>query len=432
METYAQVLSYAIPGFVVLIIIEYIASLLMGQNVGNTMDTISSLSSGMTNTLKEILGLAVVIVSYGWMVDHFALLSIQSETWLYLLCFVLVDFASYWSHRFNHEINVMWNRHIIHHSSEEFNLSCALRQSISGIIGVYFFLYIPLALIGIPGNIIAVVAPLHLFAQFWYHTRLINRMGPLEHIIVTPSHHRVHHAINPEYIDKNYAAIFIIWDKMFGTFQEESADIPPVYGVKKPVLTWNPFLINFQHVTSLAKDAWRTKRWSDKFKLWFMPTGWRPEDVAEAYPIEVIEDVYAYAKYKPDVPNSLKIWSGIQLVVINALMYFMLVQIADIDAAGILLYAAFLGSSIFAYTSLMDVDRIAIPAEIVKLVFAYLIFQEYNNWFELSDILPFSQYIIVGYLIVSLCMTLYFTIKIVATQNKKTVKRLSPTSQLVK
>ena len=412
METYAQVLSYAIPGFVVLIVIEYIASLLLGKNVGNTMDTISSLSSGMTNTLKEILGLAIVIVSYGWMVDNFALFSIQSETSLYLVCFVLVDFASYWSHRFNHEINIMWNRHIIHHSSEEFNLSCALRQSISGIIGVYFFLYIPLAVIGVPAGIIAVVAPLHLFAQFWYHTRLINRMGFLEHIIVTPSHHRVHHAINPEYIDKNYAAIFIIWDKIFGTFQEEDANIPPVYGVKKPVLTWNPFLINFQHVYTLAKDAWRTKKITDKVKLWFMPTGWRPRDVAEKYPIQIIEDVYAYAKYSPEVPIGLKFWSGAQLIIVNALMYYMLVRIANIDASGLLLYAGFLGSSIFAYTSLMDMDKIAIPAELIKLGFAFIIFREYANWFSLSEILPSGNYVLLGYLGLSLFMTFYFINKV--------------------
>ena len=408
METYAQVLSYAIPGFVLLIIIEYAVSLLLRMNVGNAMDTISSLSSGMTNTLKEILGLAVVIVSYGWMVDHFSLFTIQSEVSLYILCFILVDFASYWSHRFNHEINIMWNRHIIHHSSEEFNLSCALRQSISGIVGVYFFLYIPLAVIGIPSNIIAVVAPLHLFAQFWYHTRLINRLGPLEHIIVTPSHHRVHHAINPEYIDKNYAAIFIIWDKLFGTFKEEDQDIPAVYGVKKPVLTWNPFLINFQHIASLAKDAWRTKKISDKVKIWFMPTGWRPTDVAEKYPIEVIEDVYAYAKYSPDVPSGLKLWSGIQLIIVNGLMYYMLIQIANIDASGILLYAAFLGLSIFAYTSLMDMNKIAIPAELLKLGFAAVIFQQYEHWFNLSEFLPYGNYMLIGYLGLSILMTLYF------------------------
>ena len=136
MEAYAAALTYAIPGFVLLILIEFFASKFMGRSVNRAMDTISSLSSGMTNTLKDMLGLSIVIVSYGWMVDHFAIFSIPESGWLFALAFVLIDFASYWSHRWNHEINVFWNRHIVHHSSEEFNLSCALRQSISGIVGV--------------------------------------------------------------------------------------------------------------------------------------------------------------------------------------------------------------------------------------------------------------------------------------------------------
>jgi len=380
----------------------------MGRSVNRSMDTISSLSSGMTNTLKEVLGLAIVILSYGWMVDRLALFSIHSDLLLYILCFILVDFASYWSHRFNHEINVMWNRHIIHHSSEEFNMSCALRQSISGIVGIYFFLYIPMAVIGIPSQVISVVAPLHLFAQFWYHTRLINRMGILEYIIVTPSHHRVHHAINPEYIDKNYAAIFIIWDKLFGTFQEEQADVPAVYGVKKPVLTWNPFLINFQHIFLLAKDAWRTDKVVDKIKIWFMPTGWRPKDVKEKYPVKVIEEVFAYAKYNPETPKGLEVWSWTQLIFTNALMYFLLIGIAEIDGQGIILYTTFLGASIFSYTSLMDMDKIAIPAELLKLIIGFFIFYQYNGWFHLSDVIPFTYYIMITYMIISIVLTIYF------------------------
>jgi alkylglycerol monooxygenase len=281
METYETFLSYAIPGFVLLIIIESVVARFMGLKINNGLDTISSLSSGMTNTLKNALNLSIVIISYGWMVEHWALLEIKSTFWLYALCFIGLDFAYYWTHRFNHVINLFWNRHIVHHSSEEFNLSCALRQSISSLVGIYFFLYIPLALIGIPNEVIAVVAPLHLFAQFWYHTRLIGKMGWLEHILVTPAHHRVHHAINDEYIDKNYAAIFIVWDKWFGTFQEELPDIPAVYGTKKPVNTWNPYLINFVHLWQLIKDAFRTRRWWDKLRIWFMPTGWRPDDVKE-------------------------------------------------------------------------------------------------------------------------------------------------------
>jgi len=264
MEDYALVLTYAIPFFTILIIIEAIVGHVKGMKINRSMDTISSLSSGMTNTLKELMGLTFIIISYDWMVKHFALFEIESTLTLFVLAFIGHDFMGYWSHRFNHVVNIFWNRHIIHHSSEEFNLSCALRQSISAFIGIYFFLYIPMAIIGIPTIIVATVAPVHLFAQFWYHTRLIDKMGFLEYIIVTPSHHRVHHAINDEYLDKNFSEIFIIWDKLFGTFQEELPDVPPVYGVKKPVETWNPILINWLHFWILLKDAWRTEKLWDK------------------------------------------------------------------------------------------------------------------------------------------------------------------------
>jgi hypothetical protein len=342
------------------------------------------------------------------MVDKFAILTIESTFGLYFLAFILIDFASYWSHRFNHEINVMWNRHIVHHSSEEFNLSCALRQSISGIIGVYFFLYIPMAFIGIPTQVVAITAPLHLFAQFWYHTRLIKRMGFLEKILVTPSHHRVHHAINPEYIDKNYAAIFIFWDKWFGTFQEEQDDIPPVYGVKRPVRTWNPILINYMHMWQLFKDTWRTKNWLDKGRVWFMPTGWRPDDVSRAYPIKVVEDVFALKKYDTPASELFKYWSWFQLVMNNLLMYYMLVKIGDFAFTDIIWYAVFLLISIFAYTSLMDGHRLGLYSEVVKFVFGIALFIHMGGWYGLDQILPAGSILMAGYLMLSLLATLHF------------------------
>jgi len=408
MEAYAAVLSYAIPGFVILIILEYLISLYMSKDIVMSMDTISSLSSGLTNTLKEVVGLGIVIVSYGWMESHLGLFKIPSTIGVYLIAVVLIDFASYWSHRFNHEINLMWNRHIVHHSSEEFNLACALRQSISGIVGVYFFLYIPMAVIGIPGNVIAVVAPLHLFAQFWYHTRLINRMGFLEHVIVTPSHHRVHHAINPEYIDKNYAAIFIVWDKLFGTFQEESPDIPPVYGVKKAVQTWNPILINYQHLWQLIKDAWRADKLWDKIRIWFMPTGWRPEDVQKSYPIAITEDPKSQKKYNPIVPKGLKSWSWVQLIISNLLMYHMLTNIGALSGSSIILYVTFLFLSIFAYTSLMDNDFISLIAEFAKFGLGTYIIISHGDWFGLNDIIPMATPGIGLYLIFSLIFNMVF------------------------
>ena len=408
MEAYAAALTYAIPGFIVLIILESIIGRFMGKKVNRPMDTISSLSSGMTNTLKSFMGLTIVILSYGWMVEHLALFEIPSTPWLYLLAFIGHDFAGYWSHRWNHEINVFWNRHIVHHSSEEFNLSCALRQTISTFVTVYFFMYIPMALIGIPANVVAIVAPIHLFAQFWYHTKLIGRMGFLEHILVTPSHHRVHHAINKEYIDKNFSEIFIVWDKWFGTFQQELPEVPPVYGTKKPAGTWNPILINFMHVWMLLKDSIRTRNWWDKIRLWFMPTGWRPADMKEKYPVEVIEDAYTQQKYDPYASPLMQAWSWTQLVINNLIMYYMLVSIADLPLSDITLYTIFLMISIFSYTTLMDNHKLAFPAELIKIGMGIWIIYTHQGWFGMDQIFAGATLAVIGYFILSLIMTVYF------------------------
>jgi len=207
MEQMAQVLTIAGPVFIALVLFEWLVAYYKGMKIAHSFDTISSLSSGVTNIIKDVLGIAVIIVSYSFMYEHFAIFELKAYWWVFVIAFVLDDFAGYWGHRFEHVINIFWNRHIIHHSSEEFNLACALRQDISAIVGIFFFLYIPMAIVGVPVEVIAIVKPIQLFAQFWYHTRLINKMWFLEHIIVTPSHHRVHHAINPEYIDKTFLAL---------------------------------------------------------------------------------------------------------------------------------------------------------------------------------------------------------------------------------
>ena len=291
METYGKILIIAMPLFLLLVLFEKWYGWRKGFDTVKTLDMVSSLSSGVTNSTKDVLGLSIAIISYGWLVQHLAITHLQATWLLYLIAFLALDFAGYWTHRLAHTINFFWNNHIVHHSSEEFNLACALRQSISVFVRIYALLLIPAAILGVPEKVIAIVAPLHLFAQFWYHTRHINKMGFLEYIIVTPAHHRVHHAINPEYLDKNYGQIFIFWDRMFGTFQEERADIPAVYGVTRPVRTWNPIKINFMHMWLLIKDAWHTQNLVDKFKIWFMPLGWRPLDVSEKYPVYKIEDV---------------------------------------------------------------------------------------------------------------------------------------------
>lgn len=237
MEAYGKILLIAMPAFLLLVLFEKWYGWYKGNDTVRGMDMISSLSSGITNVTKDVLGLSITILTYDWLVNKIAVYHIQSTLWTYIIAFIVIDFAGYWVHRIDHKINVFWNSHLVHHSSEEFNLACALRQSISVFIRLFTFLLIPAALLGVSTEVIAIIAPIQLFAQFWYHTRHIKKMGFLEKIIVTPSHHRVHHAINPEYIDKNLSQIFIIWDKIFGTFQEELPDKPPVYGITRPVST---------------------------------------------------------------------------------------------------------------------------------------------------------------------------------------------------
>lgn len=248
METYGKILLFAVPAFLVLVLFEKFYGWFRGEDTVRVNDMIASLSSGITNITKDMLGLTFAIISYSWLVKNIAVVELQTSWISYVVAFVALDFSGYWIHRITHTYNVFWNSHIIHHSSEEFNLACALRQSISSIVKLFTIFLLPAALLGVSPQVIAIVAPLHLFAQFWYHTRHIGRMGFLEKIIVTPSHHRVHHAINPLYLDKNFGQIFIIWDKLFGTYQEELPEEPCVYGVTRPVRTWNPIRINFMHL----------------------------------------------------------------------------------------------------------------------------------------------------------------------------------------
>lgn len=409
METYAQALTYAIPAFLALIGLEALVAWKMGIRINRGPDMISSLSSGISNIVKDVLGLSIAIVSYAWLVDHIALFEIGTQWYVFVIAFIAKDFAGYWIHRMEHTINVFWNRHIIHHSSEEFNLSCALRQSISEIFSFVGLFLLPAAIIGVPVEVIAIIAPIQLFAQFWYHTRLIDKMGWLEYIIVTPSHHRVHHAINQEYIDKNYGQIFIIWDKLFGTFQPELKEVPPVYGVKRPVHTWNPLLIGVQHIWLILKDAIRTKDWRDKVKVWFMPTGWRPQDVSEKYPVAIVEDVYHLDKYDTHVSGRLMTWSWIQLWILLAFTMDLFLRFGAIGFPGVLGYGLFLFVSIFSITSLLDRAAYAPIAEALRFVLTSIfLFSQQWDWFGLSTVVEGMIYLVFGYSLISLGLALFF------------------------
>ena len=409
MDQYGKILLFAMPAFLILVLFEKWYGWRRGNDTVRNMDMISSLSSGVTNVTKDVLGLAIALISYEWLVNKVAITHINT-TWLtYLIVFIVLDFAGYAVHALDHKINFFWNSHIIHHSSEEFNLACALRQSVSVFVRLFVILLIPAALLGIDPKVIAIVAPLHLFAQFWYHTQHINKMGFLEKIIVTPSHHRVHHALNKEYIDKNYGQIFIFWDKIFGTFQEELPQVKPVYGITRPVRTWNPIKINFLHLWLMIKDAWNTKNYKDKLRIWFMPTGWRPADVEEKYPVYKIEDAYNFEKYDTQATTFLHVWSWVQLSLLLLFVSYLFGNIAYIGKPNIFIYGLFLFIMVYAFTELMDGNRYAFVWEIVKAATGIGLIVYLGDWFGANAFLPWVSTVLIAYFVLSVAVTAWLS-----------------------
>ena len=390
MDTYANMLLIAIPIFFVSVLLEALYGNWIKDQKHNFMDTISSLSSGITNLLYDLLGLGIIIVSYSFLYEYLMIFSIQESILLYLVAFICIDFASYCHHYLKHSVNIFWNQHVIHHSSEEFNLACALRQSITNNFGVGILFLLPAALCGVPPKVISIIAPLHLFGQFWYHTRHIGKLGFLEYIIVTPSQHRVHHAINPEYIDKNLGAVFCVWDRAFGTFQEELDEVPCVFGTLKPVRTWNPVLINFIHLWGLIQDAWNTRKWNDKLKLWFMPTGWRPGDVSLKFPRQTVTDVYNQKKYSPEYDWRHKLMAVFQLIWIDIIVFMFLYNFGDLSLFSQISYMTLIFVTIFGFTSLMDGHNWALIFEISRSIIGLIIIIYFSQNLMLENSLYFT------------------------------------------
>ena len=405
------------PVFLLLVLFEKWVGWYKGNDTVRNMDMISSLSSGVTNVTKDVLGLSIALISYEWLVNRIALTHINATWVTYIIAFIVLDFAGYVVHALDHKVNFFWNSHIIHHSSEEFNLACALRQSISVFFRLFVILLFPAAILGVPPEVIAIVAPLHLFAQFWYHTQHIGKMGFLEKIIVTPSHHRVHHAINPEYIDKNYGQIFIFWDKIFGTFQEELENVHPVYGITRPVQTWNPIKINFQHMWLLFKDAWYTQSWKDKWRVWYKPTGWRPADMAEKYPVYKIEDVYDFEKYDTRFSKLFLTWTWIQMILLLLFVSYLFGNIALVGNPGIFIYGAFVFLFVYAITELMDKHAYAFIWEFIKCSAGIGIILYFGDWFNIAAYAPWLKYVLIAYFVLSSIITTWFNFNFRSEEN---------------
>ncbi|MBY0588919.1 sterol desaturase family protein [bacterium] len=305
-------LSYAVPFFFLFIGIEIVFSLLAGKKVHRVNDSIADLGCGIIDQTIKFLVEATVLLAYIYVYEHFRIWNIvdwsPTAKWgAAIFCFLGVDFCFYWHHRFGHEFAAGWATHSVHHQSEEFNLIVALRQSALEH-HLTFFFYLPLAWLGIPVSWYVAMFAFNLIWQFWCHTRLVKKLGPIEWVLNTPSHHRVHHGRNLQYLDKNYGGTLIIWDRLFGTFEPEKDEV--VYGVTKPIESWNPVWANLQVWYEMALDAYQAPFLWDKFRIWFMPLGWTPRGlVPKPDPPHV--DARTAVKFDTPLPAA---WVGYAIV----------------------------------------------------------------------------------------------------------------------
>jgi alkylglycerol monooxygenase len=263
----------AIPVFLLMILVEYFATRKEHPEYYRLNDALTNLNVGVSHLLFKLLTTGLMFGAYVWTKDHFAMVEL-SGLWAYVVVFILFDFCFYWAHRVGHEVNLFWGAHVVHHQSEEYNLTVALRQSwIHSLLAFVFFL--PIAFLGVDILTLGIVASLNSFYQFWIHTKAVKRMPKwFEAIFNSPAHHRVHHGVNPKYIDKNHAGMFIIWDKLFGTFQEEEEE--PTYGITKPLNSWNPAWANIHYYVEMYQAGKKFNSIKDKLKLVFAKPGWQP------------------------------------------------------------------------------------------------------------------------------------------------------------
>jgi len=314
-----DLIVYAVPFFIAAILLELLYGIVRGRNTYRLNDSVSSLFLGVLSQARRFVTLGVGGYVYHLITLHFSLPLMDPRHWFtWVLAMVLYDLCYYWLHRLGHERTILWAAHVAHHQSEDYNLTTALRQTSTDFLLGWIF-YIPMFLLGIPAEVVVTVGAINLLYQFWVHTEHVPKLGWYEWIFVTPSNHRVHHAQNDIYLDRNYGGLFILWDRLFGTFQEELDGEPPIYGIRGPLHSWNPVRALTHIYVDMALDSWRTARWRDKLKVWVARTGWRPADVERSHP-RPKPDLGRFRKYDPPVAWPVSLYALLQLVAVIVLL----------------------------------------------------------------------------------------------------------------
>ena len=316
----SQVIVLVTPVFFILMAVEWAVGMRRGRSAYRLDDAIASLNLGVLSQTSAVFTKLLTLGLYTVVAGHLAL--VQADAfWLslpgWLLALVFYDFCYYWLHRMGHEVGVLWAAHAVHHQSQDYNLSTALRQTSSGALLGWIF-YLPMALAGVPPLVFAVVGLVDLLYQFWVHTEQVGRLGWFDRWFCAPSNHRVHHAVNDRYLDKNYGGILIVWDRLFGTYKTEDDEEPCVYGTRGLLRSWDPLWANVAVYRQLAHDSWHARRLGDKLRVWFKPPGWRPPDVANRFPRPAFDLDEHRVRYAPAMPAGLRWFSALQFAVLVA------------------------------------------------------------------------------------------------------------------
>ncbi len=368
-------ITLAIPAFLILILVEALISKVKKFGYYDYHDSVNDLSAGILSQVTGVFGKVVMVGLYLYVYEHWRIFEISEKSIIaWIACFFGVDFFYYWFHRVGHESAVFWGSHLPHHQSEEYNLTVALRQgAFQGFFSMWF--YVPLALVGMPPLIFLVHSQFNTIYQFWIHTRAVGKLGFLETFLNTPSHHRVHHGKNPLYIDKNYAGTLIIWDRIFGTFQEETEEV--VYGTIKPLASWNPVWAQVHYFLELCQKSWKAPHFIDKFLLWFKGPGWLPRgmqyDAFMADPAYTPEGIQKHIparyppKYRTKLPAVLEIYTLIQFIVVLAFASFFFFTAKTMDMNTKLLSAAFVVVSLVSLGGIFESRKWAKLLEIHRL-----------------------------------------------------------------
>lgn len=374
------IIAAAAPAFIVLILAEVAFGLWRRRNTYRANDAVSSISLGITSQLIGVFTASIGLAAYSVAFTHLSLFTLPLEAWwAWVLTFVLYDLCYYWLHRMSHEVNFLWATHVVHHSSEEYNLSTALRQPSTGFLGGWAF-YLPLAVLGAPPLMMTVCGTFNLLYQFWIHTRQIDRMGRFDRWFASPSNHRVHHGQNDHCLDRNYGGVFMVWDHLFGTFQEERSDEPIRYGIRGALQSWNPVWGNLHVFSALWRDTWLADTWKDRVGVWFRGPAWRPA-AAERVAPKAPYDPHHFEPFNPQLPRGRAAYAVLQLaLVLPPAVHFLLAQ-STASRLEALAYAAVLIATMVSVGGVLEGRRSADRFELLRLGLLLVVPQVLGRWF---------------------------------------------------